>query len=205
MRKPKKSKVNKFSLEQKKDPAKKYMTIFISAIMILSVFAFALSFLESTDRIKYNGLTFKLTSDRLWKTTLNEKEFFFVNPPTELQYIQVDNSTIDFLKEKYVYYMTYDSNMSSKEYAALSIFLYAQNLENIKVIIPGMTSENEFNMSIITCLNATESIPVIIFKNELENKTEGIIRLDNCVYVLGGGIEQLQEAERMLYGILGII
>ena len=67
----------------------------------------------------------------------------------------------------------------------------------------GMTAENEYNLPVITCSDATPYIPVIYFR--IANQTS-IYLENNCIIAEGkNGLEFLKIKDRILYGLFDII
>lgn len=67
----------------------------------------------------------------------------------------------------------------------------------------GFTTNNTFDMPIITCEDATPVVPIIYFKQSNQTK---VSLEENCIIVEArNNIDILRIKDRLLYSMLGII
>lgn len=188
--------------EQPREKSRKTLyTIIIAGIMILSVIGFTMT-QSSSQTVKYNGYTFKL-EDQKWTTKANNQKFSFYYLPSEVSYINSTN--LESLKYVKSVYLTFNPEQKYLQVIDLIRFELAENLFNLEIYpIQSVTLNNSlYNLPIITCLNATQFVPIIEFKES--DETEIIIQ-NNCI-ILNSASEQdfIKLKDLLLYKILRVI
>ena len=179
------------------------VSIFIVVIMVTSVLGFVMTMSNetSTDR-SYKGIDF-LADGNSWRFNHEGKSYEVEYLPEEIQHIKISLGIKDML-DKSVLYTTSDLNGKYKEQAALAQYQIQSNLGNIGMYsLTGATHENSYNIPVITCENATSSMPVIFFKEG--NSTE-VYSQGNCIIAQASYDQDLVRiADRIIYEKLGII
>ena len=182
----------------------KIFSIFIVVIMTMSVLGFLFGSGNSNDQeYKYDKWTFIRTGSQ-WVTKYNDKQLFFDYFPEQVTDISINQDIISKLNVLEVD-LTYDSNDSLKEAIALSHYMMQQNLGQVSNLYlrQGLTSNNTFNLPIITCEDSTDAVPIIYFKES--NETKAYLQ-DKCIILEADSeIDILRIKDRLLYGYLGII
>ena len=161
------------------------MSLFIVALLVISVVALASSF--NTDpsgtqsKKKYGDYEFLIT-ERYLRTDFEGLELRFYHYPEEVSYTNV-NPVIEKLKKGGEVYSTSDPELL----LGLEVGETQFEIDKISGIKHGtflnvsFTEENDFERPPITCENATPSTPVIFFN--LSNSTSEIVEKNDCVIV----------------------
>ena len=179
-----------------------FMSLFIVAIMTLSVLGYMIG-RGSEETTKYNNFRFNKANNK-WVTKIDKRDVRFDYFPSSVEDINITGEIINKIKNSIQMDVTSDVDSEFKEQISLFQFELAYALSVTgQFIRRGFTSENEFNISVITCENATEYIPVLMF--EKTNKTE-VYREDNCIIISAKTESDFTALkDRILYGIFGII
>ena len=190
--------------EKKKLFSKQNMvSLFIVFIMVSSVIGYMWG-KDTGESFKYKDYKF-FRKGREWTLKADGIELAFDNFPTDVESINVSSDIIDRLKGLIEIDTTCDENDSHTEVIAkaqYSMWDVLSKTSNTYVRV-GMIDENEFNLPVITCDDASADIPVLYFKrsNMTEVETE-----DNCIIIEAKNeIDVLRVKDRILYGLLGII
>ncbi|HLC61323.1 MAG TPA: hypothetical protein VJJ52_07920 [Candidatus Nanoarchaeia archaeon] len=178
--------------------------IFLIVILVgLSVGSLFYGFAPTSEKIKYNGLTFS-TNGQIWTAKINGRKAAFSFLPAEVQNI---NSTGDFSKiltGKYEIDTTSEVNSTNKEYIALAEHQMGLTLGSYNIYLSkGFTANNSFGLPIISCSNATQYTPVIYFRH---GNSTSISAQNNCVIAeASSDTDFIRVKDRLLYGILGVM
>ncbi len=191
--------------EDKVERKRKIMVYFMAFIMIGSVFGVIFFGFATggTTSLKYND--FKFTrSGNLWVTKVNDRDAIFTYYPTDVELIDLKPGMIDMLKNKIEIDVTVDVNDTFVQSIALAHFQMKATLGNFNVFVrDGYTTENEFNLPIIKCEDATQFIPVIYFK---EGNSTNVYSNESCITVEASNQEDfIRVKDRLIYGLFGII
>lgn len=182
------------------------MVIAIVVIMVLSTAGFLLSYNSGAnpDVYEYNG--FKLVRTQSgWQTSLKTGPAYFYYDPSVAYSINISPEAASVIKDKPLLYLTSNHNSSlAAEIASvqydISLLLFTHYDQ---YAITGFTEKNPFNLTVISCDNATAFTPVIMF--ERSNSTS-IRAENNCVIVEAASSYDLFLArDRLLYAVFGII
>ncbi len=178
------------------------MPLFIVFIMVMSVFGFMWG--SSRKKMEYNGFKFIQLENGGFMLKIDNSKVIFNYYPSELEWLNTTKGIKDLFNTPMVY-VTYDPNSTHAETIAQIHFNIAQLLDETKGIYVqnAFTSETEHDIPVITCKNATLSVPVV--KIEKANTTE-ITLEDWCVVVKAKDKQEMFGAyERLLYSILGVM
>jgi len=181
-----------------------FLVIFIAFIMISSVFAIIFSgYNQQTTSLKYNDIKFTRENNQ-WSTNINNQKLLFNYLPTEVEQINLGPDVIFALSNKPEIDTTSEINDTFKEEIALAQYNMVLALNNLNIYIrPGLTTNNTFNLPIITCEDASLAVPIIYFKQSNQTK---ITLENNCIIAEAkNNIDILRIKDRILYSILGII
>ena len=190
--------------EGKVQRKRKLMVGFMAFIMIGSVFGVIFfGFATGGTSLKYNDLKF-VRKGNVWTTNINGKDAIFSYFPAEVELIEVKSEIIDMLRNKIEIDVTADANDTFIQSIALAQFQMKSTLGNFNVFVrDGSTTQNSFNMPIITCDDATQIVPVIYFKEGNETK---IYFNESCIIVeADDNVDFIRAKDRIVYGMFDII
>ncbi len=182
----------------------KFFSIFIVVIMSMSILGFLIgSGGDSQQKLKYNGINFIRSGDN-WIVSVSNTQLIFDYFPEEVEYIIISSELVDRIGTLQVD-LTYDINDSFKDAIALSIYSLQQNIGAVSnaYLRQGLTTDNEFNLPVITCDDATEFVPVMYFKQS--NETKVYLENDCIIIEADSEIDFLRVKDRLLYGYFDII
>ncbi len=187
---------------ERKNRSGLYIAVFIAAVMIFSTIGFIFGErADTTANYKYGEYKFSATSDNKWATDYNGKSLKFSYLPEEIVDVKIPENAASLLKNSKMAYVTYDPEQIGSQEAALAQYELAVLLWNAKIYVQnGMTKENNYNISVITCANATAAVPVIDIERTSDNST---VEFDNNCILLKGNPTLLKD--RVAYTALGII
>jgi hypothetical protein len=181
---------------------KQAMGVFIVLIMTMSVLGYMFG-KDTAEQLSYNDFKFNRIGNR-WATNIDKTEYVFDFFPSQVDTINVSSDIINSLKESMQIDMTSDINSEFKEAIALAEFELSNYLTfNNQYARIGFTQLNEYEKPMITCIDATMSVPVIIFETSNETKvyTEG-----NCIIAKSkSDSDFIAIKDRLLFGLIGII
>jgi len=185
---------------------KKIMVGFMALVLISSIFGVIFFGFQQggvTTSLKYNDFKF-YNKGNTWSTFIDKREALFSFYPTDVEFVFTELGIMDKLRNRVQIDVTLDINGTYLQSIALAHFQMKSTLGNFNIFVrEGATSINKFNLPIINCEFATQSVPVIYFKegNFTEIKSEG-----NCIIVEASSPNDFIRAkDRIVYGILGVI
>ena len=184
---------------------KNMMSLFIIGIMVLSVLGFVMIRNDSGSyKFIYNDVLFKQTQQGYF-AKIDDKTATFRYHPTQVEHINLSSSIITSLKSTRMAYITYDPDAKNPQNLALFSYELSQELPEYfgLYLVPGLSGENEYDVMIVTCLNATQFVPVIYLKYANETK---VSMLNNCIYLEGKtDFDFAYLKDRVLYAMFDII
>lgn len=191
-------------MKKKEKSRGKFFSIFIVVIMSMSIIGFLIGGGGGGEqKLEYNDQTFTRRGNE-WVTLVNNRQLVFDYFPEQVEDIKINPEIIAKLKTLEID-ITYDINDSFAETIALSQYMMQQNLGAVTNIYlrQGLTTSNDFNIPIITCDDATDSVPVLYFKQSNETK---IYLEENCIMIEADSeAELLMIKDRLLYGYFEVI
>jgi hypothetical protein len=189
--------------EVKEKRKKLAMSIFVVAIMTLSVLGYIVVQNTGQSTTTYKDFKF-LNVNNQWYTKIGGKNILFDYHPAQVEYINVSKTIIDRINSSVQLYQTSDVNSSDKQAIALAQFDIVQDLSlRNQYAVNGFTTENEFNLPVITCANSTQYVPVLMYQRS--NETD-IYDKDNCIILEArSDSDFIALKDRILYGVFGII
>ncbi len=187
--------------EEKKSKWGMFLVAFIAFIMISSVIGFLYS--GQTDQFKYKDIKFIRTQNG-WSAVINDRRVIFDYFPADVEQINLSSDIITALVNKPEIDTVSMLNDTFSEEIALAQYNMALALNNINIYMrAGFTTNNTFDMPIITCEDATPVVPIIYFKQSNQTK---VSLEENCIIVEArNNIDILRIKDRLLYSMLGII
>ena len=193
--------------KEKKSSKTLWMSIFISAIMVLSVIGFMSNSDDSNPDLDYNNFSFSITEDNRWVLNIKSPEkqqIMFYNHPSEVDYINLSSEASSMLAGAKVIYATSDPDDIFKEEISLTEFEIKDLMGKRGVYFESFfTKDNQFSKPVVTCRNSTYYAPVLYFKQGNETR---ISYENNCIMLESEseyGIMKLRD--RILYAFLGVI
>ena len=182
------------------------MSIFIVAIMVLSVFGFMMSY-QTNQRDKladYNGFEFSRTQHGLM-TEIDGNEMYFNYYPGDLEKLSFPDDASLILADSKVFYVTYDPDSDFATAIAeqqLDMELKLNKLGD-RFISKGFTNATGYELPEITCANATAAIPVYQI---IDGENSSIQTEESCVILTIANEPDLNAYHtRILYTILGVM
>lgn len=183
--------------------------IFIAGIMILSIFAIALSSATQPDsgKLDYNGIEFTQTPQGNWrfKHEGDRWEFYFFPEQVEGYGFPAEAGP---LLDQPGFVMSYDARNLTTEVvqglAAVHFYLENQLARMNKFIERGAVGVEA--LPELDCSIATAERPVIIFESVAETEISEIVLDNNCIRIkaITPG-DAFALSERLLYHMLGVV
>lgn len=184
----------------------KFMVYFMGFIMIGSLFG--IIFLGfgggggATSKVTYNGFEF-VNRGTFWTTEIGGIPLAITFLPTDLELILVDNLAIERLKNKVQIDITSDFNDTFAEGIALAQFQVVPELNKFNIFLRTGFTTTQNNFPILTCDDATATVPIIYFKSANFTK---ISLDDNCIIAESSSqADVIKVKDRIVYGMFGII
>ena len=171
-----------------------------------SVFFFGVS--PQDNVVRYNGIKFVNSENpnegKLWIAKINGADAAFSFLPAEVEDVLALDDFPKALKDRLEIDVAYDLNNTYKESIALAQHQMDLTLAEYNIYLrKGFTTNNTFNLPVITCNDATLSVPVVYFKY---GNLTSIHVSDNCVIAeASSNSDFIKVKDRLLYGILGVI
>lgn len=178
------------------------MPLFIIAIMIMSVFGYM--FGSSSTKLTYNDFKFYTLEEGGIMLKLDDNRIRFNYYPTELEWLNAPKGIGNLFNVPMIY-VTSDYNSLYNETISQIKFNLAQNVGEFKGVYVqnSFTAQTEFDLPVVTCSNASASVPVIHFERSNETK---ISYANYCVTIkLKNREEAIAASERILYSALGVM
>lgn len=180
------------------------IAFFIVGVMVLSGLGYMFERNDTEDIFQYNGYKFQRI-DNMLTTKVNEMKLTFFSDPRLTESINISSAAIGQLKSSKMIYLTYNNSDMIKEDVALVHYTVAQPLwKSLNIyLVQALTDENEYNFPVITCDNATLSVPVIYFVHS--NTTEFVYE-NNCITAKAFSRNDVYIlTDRLLFGLYGIM
>ena len=182
---------------------KNMVSAFIIFIMVSSVIGFMWGRSGSVQKEEYKGMVFVLKENQ-WVIEINDMNFEFDFFPTETENINVSPSIASKMKNTLEIDSTYNLNDSQAKAIVLSQYRMSQILARLNIYLRmGLADENDFNLPIIDCDDATDLVPVLYFESSNQTK---ISLKGNCIIAESRNADDfIRIKDRLLYAILGVI
>lgn len=196
-----------FLIKMKKRRNNRTTQIFLGAIIVFIMITSVIGFMSgqgSEQEIKYNDYSF-VRKGNLWETKIDKKPVTFYYFPSEVEIIEFNESIPDRILSTPMVYFTYDPEQEGVEIIAQMQFELEAVLKEYFGVYSegGMTKENAYGAPVITCLNATNAVPVIEFRKTSQTK---IYLEENCIVVEAKSqFDFIKDKDRLAYGLFGII
>lgn len=190
-------------MKEKKEKRRWGLIFFIILIMIGTSVSFVFFGFSGVDeKVKYSGIVFVKLLDR-WEAKINGQFAAFSFLPGEVENVLVEDFS-QRLQGKFEIDVTYDSNSKFNQSIALAQHQMGLTLTQYNIFVrKGFTTNNTFNLPIITCEDSTINVPVVYFR--YANATNIHIE-NNCIVAeASSNADFIKLKDRLLYGILGVI
>jgi hypothetical protein len=195
-------KIKESGAKQKSSKEKTLIGVIIGLLMVFSVLGYFGS-QNGSSVFRYNGLKFTQMSSGMLALKFQGASFRFNFLPNQLN-TTPGAEAVPILKGKNMIYSTSDPVSPASESIAEAEFLFDEALANAKIYpVPGFIAPTQSQRKVITCLNATETVPVVFF----EQRNESAVKLfGNCVKITAPTrLDFLAIKDRIIFGILGIL
>ncbi len=180
------------------------LSLFIAAIMVLSVIGFALTFTEPGQQAEYNGIKFTRTQ-RGWQAKINDVKMQFFYHPAELEDIPFDRGAAVALDGPRVVWFSYNPNDIYSTNIADAMFYMEDSLgkwANVYVQ-RALTDNTDYQLPQINCSNATMEVPVIIMQSGNETIIE---HTDGCIIATADNARDIYRlGDRIIYHELKVM
>lgn len=196
-------------MKEKREKKKWALMVLIIFIMIgtsFSVFFYGAS--PVNDVAKYNGIKFVGTDNpstgKIWVARISGIDAAFSFLPSEVESIPSSVDLPKALQNRLEIDVTYDLNSTYKEITALAQHQMELTLSNYNVFVrKGFTSNNSFNMPVITCDDAAQNVPVVYF---MEGNSTSIYFDKNCIIAeASSNADFIKVKDKLLYEMLGVM
>ena len=178
------------------------LPIFVVFILVTSMFGFMWS--GSNTKIEYRGFKFTRLDTGVFRISIENRVIEFRYFPSELEWINSSGGIKESFDTPMVYFTSNPGSDYKEQMAEMHKHISEVLWETREVYVQNaFTSESEYNLPVITCENATLSVPVIMIGKS--NSTE-ILLEQNCIVVNTENRQELFMAyERLLYIVFGVM
>lgn len=171
------------------------IALVLAFLMISSVLGF---FYAGQEAVHQRGYKF-VRGERAWEVELagERVEFFWL--PDELTTITLPEGTLKSLHQAQLIWISYDQeSYDPDQLLPLAQFRLGRALASAGLFaMPALARPNQYNLSVITCSNASAASPVIFLSLEKRGR---LLLENNCLELSGEA-----ELERLLYAIYGVM
>ena len=191
-------------MKEQKEKKKWGLILFIVFIMIGTSFSFVFfGFQPQNEVTKYNGIKFVKYPDR-WEAKINGRIAAFSFLPSEVENALAFDDFAKMLQDKFEIDSTYDLNNTYAQSIAQAQYQMGLTLDTYNIYLrKGFTTNNTFNMPIITCNESTLNVPVVYFRY---GNTTNVHAEDNCIIAEAStNADFIKVKDKLLYGIFGVI
>ena len=193
---------------RKPNGSKKYMGLFIVAVMILSTFGFIASFNQNTQQdYSYNGFEFEQKNNQ-WvteaDTPFGKQEFAFLFHPLSLT-VDVPAEIPNAIKQTPEIVLTFDPNITEIQYVDAARFELSQYLlTNLGKNLRHTVTQNTtiYGFPVETC---SQKPGTTYLTFEASNESSAFIN-ENCITITAlNPADYIQYSEKILYMMLGVM
>lgn len=190
-------------MKEKKEKRKWGLILFIVFIMIGTSFSFIFyGFSTVSEKVKYNGFIFT-NRDNVWIAKINGRDAAFSFLPSDVENVFAFDDAFKRLQGRLEIDVTYDVNSTFKESIAIAQHQLGLTLANYNIYLrKGFTTNNTYNLPVITCNDATLAVPVVYFRHG--NTTNIHVENDCIIAEALNNADFIRVKDRLLYGILGV-
>ncbi|MBI2652998.1 hypothetical protein HYX00_06030 [Candidatus Woesearchaeota archaeon] len=191
-------------MKEQKEKKKWGLILFIIFIMIGTSVSFVFfGFQPQNEVIKYNGIKFVKYADR-WEAKINGRTAAFSFLPSEVEGVLAFDDFAKMLQSKFEIDSTYDLNNTYAQSIAQAQYQMGLTLGAYNIYLRnGFTTNNTFNMPIITCNESTLNVPVVYFRH---GNATNVHTENNCIIAEAStNADFIKVKDKLVYGILGVI
>jgi len=192
-------------MKESKERKNWWLIIFIVFIMVGTSFSFVFFGIQQDEVVKYNGIKFvNNPAQNIWIAKINGREAAFSFLPSEAENINMSYDISQRLQNKFEIDSTYDLNSTFRESIALAQHQLGLTSAQYNLYVrKGFTTNNTFNLPVVTCSDATSNVPVVYFKH---GNTTNIHADNDCIIAEAAtNADFIRIKDRLLYGMLGVI
>ncbi|MBU0980444.1 MAG: hypothetical protein KJ709_06555 [Nanoarchaeota archaeon] len=177
-----------------------YMTLFMVFIMVTSLAGF-LAPDEGSD-FKYGKYKFTAREDAFY-TSIDGKQFRFYHTPELAENVTFDTAAKDKIFGSRMILVSFEP--SEDPVFDLVRFELSQEMPELfsVFVASGIALEDDrYDLPVISCLNATEYVPVIML---LPSNESSVTIDDDCIAISGSEDGLLLAKDRLMYSLAGIL
>jgi hypothetical protein len=177
--------------------------VFITVLFVGSYFGYTM-LQNPTSEDSYNGTRFEIR-DNMYYAKINGIAVAFYYHPTQLSLLNVSPDIPNIITSNPILYLTSDVQDNLTEAVALSKYELSNLLSTFFTVhtINAFTENTTYNLSTVTCLNATGTMPVLYFR---ESNETSIVLNSSCIIINAKNPRDVIAAkDRLSYAILGIM
>ena len=190
---------------EKQQRRNKVIMVFLVAIMVLSGFsAVFFGFGDQGAKKKYSGFTF-LETPQGYYVSVEGQRLGFDYYPTDLEDMNIDAGALAALKDKVQLDISSNLNDALNQSIALVEYNMLQKLRltGSTFLRIGAAANNTYGLPIITCEQATASVPVIFFRKG--NASKIALEHDCIIAESTDHYGLVRIGDRIIYSMLGIM
>ncbi|MBI2133730.1 hypothetical protein HYU11_03550 [Candidatus Woesearchaeota archaeon] len=181
------------------------VSLFLGFIMITSVIGIVLvNYGSNSGELNYKGQRFSRLADGSLQAKIDGKDVIFLYFPAEVEGINVSREIIDLIRGTRMVYMTSDYYGNFSKTIGIAGYNLGLALSDVYSIfsVQGFV-QNVTALPVISCNNATSSVPVIMFR---EGNETGIYKEGDCIIIESSDSDGFIKArDRLFYGVSGIM
>ncbi|MDD9954530.1 MAG: hypothetical protein OXR66_09455 [Candidatus Woesearchaeota archaeon] len=180
--------------------------IFMIFLMVFSVVSVINTSPSGSNRFDYGDIEFALENrpngGSVLIAELNGQPVEFQNLPTQVGYLEMDPSIIPILRTASVVAMTADPSLELYDLGFID-YIRLQIGVAFGKAYTAMTAENDYNLPVVTCANASYEQPVLQFN--LTNETAEITESNYCITIHGRDQGLMRAKDRLIFEYYGIL
>ncbi|MFH1399407.1 MAG: hypothetical protein ABIG95_04835 [Candidatus Woesearchaeota archaeon] len=192
-------------MKRKKQVSNKtILTVFIVFIIVTSLLGIMFSgYTNQSNQQEYNSHKFKAVGN-FWTTEINKHQVQVHYFPTEVNTLNFTEDITPFLKTTQMAYIAIPTEGLYLDFIGLAAYELAQSFAEYGIYpVQGLSDSNTgYELPIVTCANATSTVPVIIF--EQSNQTAAFLD-SNCIHIQGSGNDFVMLKDALVLRLWGII
>ncbi len=182
------------------------MAIFISLLMILSIFGIVLDNITSSDNFEYGKQKFTQTENG-YSTKINNKQMSFYYFPSEIEHINISEDIINKLNNAQLVVFLFNPNAANEQLQYVDAARFDLEQQSNIPIYSGITESSELypTLPVLSCENASVQTPFIILNISSSAGFAADETNPDCIIMNARLKDIIILQERLIYGLYGII
>ncbi|MBD3203067.1 hypothetical protein GF327_02135 [Candidatus Woesearchaeota archaeon] len=192
-----------------REKRQKILIAVMSAIFLISSIAGVVLYQgNSQDNsiiLNVSGNFYDFTREQNYYTVAaNKKTLRVYNLPYEVDYINISEDILDKLSDSRMLFFSFDPGVEDLTYVDFIRFEMGNQFREKGIyVIEGVSQQSEiYNLPVITCENATQFIPVLLFSG---SNTTKVFEKDNCIHIQSRSRGFIKVMDKINYKLNGII